>query len=229
MNTGLSLQRTVTTVNAATPIYLIGNFPQIITSGMTVTYQQQNYPISNSNTFNVSLGSSSNPNNVSDSSTIPMIVTDGELIAYQGNTPYTPVLTALPLSSLQTLNIPSTLNISQSTNISLTLSSQPASSLTITLPIIAATLDKCCIDPTCSTNKINHCYLSTHNNKQTLNIDLLGSTVLSSVIFTITTIAYQTIHTNYTAVITIGLPSASIQQIINITVKAKPLLSTLTL
>ena len=88
------------------------------------------------------------------------------------------------------------------------LGNQTSTSLVVGLPLIAQKVSKCCIDPTCTQDKVVNCYLSTTGQQQTINLLLSSAISLSSVYFTITTLNYQASYTNYTASVTTGLPSA---------------------
>jgi len=62
-NSGITIQRITTTVGEVSPIYLVGMFPATIPN-MSLTYKNMDYTINNP-TFNISLGTILNSNNMS--------------------------------------------------------------------------------------------------------------------------------------------------------------------
>lgn len=69
---GLYLERIITTVGRSSNLYINGNLPVAIQE-MVLRFKENNYPIAGK-TFNISLGSIINSNNVNDSTSYPVKV-----------------------------------------------------------------------------------------------------------------------------------------------------------
>lgn len=71
-NSGVNLQRIVTTVGASTNIYLNGAFPESIPA-LNVVFVNSAYAISQQS-FNISLGNITNSNDISDSTVVNITI-----------------------------------------------------------------------------------------------------------------------------------------------------------
>jgi hypothetical protein len=109
ISSGVNLQRIVATVALSTQVYLNGDFPASIPP-MTVGFMGQNYQIVSQN-FNVSLGNVTNSQDVSDSSTVQLTVSNADVIAFKGTLGYTPALVPQELTALASLAAPATLKV----------------------------------------------------------------------------------------------------------------------
>lgn len=223
---GVNLQRIVTTVSKTTDIYLNGQFPQSIPA-MTVAFNGQNYSITQQQ-FNISLGTVVNSDNVSDTSSAPILISNPNFIAFQSSLLFTPQLTPQNLTTFTQLNVPSTLNISQQTNLTLTLSNYTLTSISLSLPSFFLTVDKCCIDTNCSQTNIASCKLQTIGSNNNIELTLKTSQNISNAIFTVTAIGYQA-QFSQQAIISTGLPSAQATSTVTVAVQATQLVSTLSL
>lgn len=77
----------------------------------------------------------------------------------------------------------------------------------VVLPVFFNSLSKCCLDNSCSQTNIVSCTL----NSDTLNrirLTLKVPQAVTSALFTVTTVAYQTTFSNSLATVNTGLPSA---------------------
>jgi hypothetical protein len=224
---GVALQRMVTTVAKSTVVYLNGVFPLAVPT-MGVSFNGSSFSLSGA-AFNVSLGNVTNPVTIADVSTVPILIKDAYMIAFSGSLGYTPQLTPQNLSAFVSLTIPSSLSVSQTTNISVSLTNYSVSSLGLTLPIFFSSVTQCCLEATCSQASIASCSLSNSSGQNQILLILKNAQVVSGVVFTVRTVAYQTQFSNSTAVITTGLPSAQFSMPLSVTVTATALASSLTL
>lgn len=109
----------MTTVGLPTPVYLSGTLPQS-PSQMSVLFNNNSYTVSSSS-FNISLGTISNPVDQTDNSSIPIVIKNSDLIAYSSQLTFTPTLTSQNLTAFTSLSVPSQMNVSHNYNISLAL------------------------------------------------------------------------------------------------------------
>jgi hypothetical protein len=227
-SSGVTLQRIVTTVGKDSLVYVNGVLP-VSVSNMMVTFQNKNYSVSGT-TFNISVGSTTNPSDMADSTTLPITISNNQLLAFSASLQYSPALTPQNLTSFTSLSIPANLLVSQSVNLTLTLNNYPASTISLTTPPFFVSLSKCCIDAGCSQNNIQSCGLTTtSNNENYVLLRLKNEVNLTSIYFTVLTVAYQVTFSNKVAKVLTGLPSAQFESPLNIVVTATPLTSTLTL
>jgi hypothetical protein len=158
-STGLTLQRSITTVGSVTNLYLSGQLPISLPS-MNVVFNSVNYPVSGQ-AFNISLGNMTNSNNVSDASTASIIIRNSDYLAFSAFLPFTPSLTAQSLTSLISFSVPSTMNVSQNISATLSFSNVSFSYLSVKLPQFFKKINYCCIDSSCSQTNILSCTTST--------------------------------------------------------------------
>jgi hypothetical protein len=118
-SSGLNLQRIITTVGASTNVYLFGTLPAAIPL-LGVTFNNNNFTVSGS-TFNISLGTIINNNNVSEATNYPITIKNNDFIAYTNTLSVFPSLTTQNLTSLLSFNTPSTVVVNSNFSINLSL------------------------------------------------------------------------------------------------------------
>lgn len=225
-NSGVNLQRIVTTVGASTSIYINGALPESIPA-VTVTFANSVYAINQQN-FNISLGNITNSNDASDSTAVDITIKNQEVIAFKGSLPYTPALTPQKLTSFTALTLPVSMNVSQQINFTIQLSNYSLSSMEVVLPVFFSSLSRCCIDATCSQTNIFSCILSSTTMNR-IRLTLKAPQALNTVQFTVTTVAYETTFASSLATVNTGLPSAQHNTTVSVSVRALPLDSSLSL
>lgn len=148
---------------------------------MTVIFNSNSYTISGP-TFNVSLGSMINSNNVSSDSTPLIVIKNSNLIAFSSTLSFTPALTYQPLTAFASISVPSTLNVSQAVNITVALSNYSLTYVGLLLPVFIKQVSLCCIEATCSQTNINSFALSASGNQLKLDLYLKSSQAVSTII-----------------------------------------------
>lgn len=204
-NTGVSLERMVTTVGISSAIYLNGVFPSTVPQ-MSVGFNGNTFSLSGSS-FNVSLGNITNPQNVADVTKVPILIKNADLIAFEGSLGYTPQLTPQILTAFGNISVPGSLNVSETVNITVKLSNYSISTLELTLPPFFSTLGQCCIDSSCVQTNIASCGMTAGTNNK-INLVLTSSQMVTTLIFTVTAINYEASFANSQVQIYSGLPSA---------------------
>ena len=205
-SSGVYLQRIVTTVGLSTAVYLNGAFPSTIPE-MSLAFNNQNFTL-NGLSFNISLGNVTNPQDVTDVTTVPILIKNTDLIAFSSSLGYSPQLTPQNLSAFNNLTVASELNVSQVTNITLKFSNYEVSTIEITFPLFFSTLTQCCIDSACSQGNISSCVLTSGSTQNTIKLLLNSPRNISTLLFTVNVVPYMATFTNQPVMIVSGLPSA---------------------
>lgn len=190
---GLSLQRTVTTVDTSTNVYLYGTLPTNLSS-LSVSFNGMNYSVP-AGTFNISLGTMTNSNNISDSSTNPVVIKNSDFTAFSSSLPISPSLTPQVFTALTSISMPSVVNVSSNFNITVSLNSPSLTYLSITTPSYFNSLTTCCIDASCTQTFIKSCTLA-QNGNNLIELWLDSPQTLTSVIFQVVAVDYQSTFTN---------------------------------
>jgi len=226
-SSGLTLQRITTTVGLSTNVYINGNLPASIPL-MSVLFNGYNVAL-NGQSFNTSLGTIINSNNVSDTTTVPITIKNSDYIAYSNSLPYTPLLTPQNLTAFMSLQLPSTIYINQNISASLSLSNTTLTYLSISIPSFFQSINFCCIDSSCSQSNILSCSYSAGASNSLIELYLKSGQVVSNVTIGLTALSYQATFLNFQMIITSALPSASIKLNYNISVVALSMTSSLIL
>lgn len=216
-STGLSLQRTTTTVGKNTNIYLYGSLPVPIPP-LSVAFNGNSYTVSGS-IFNVSLGTMLNNNNISDSSIYPITIKNSDYTAFSSALSITPALTAQNLTSLVGLIVPSVVSVTANFNITVSLNSTALTYLTLKTPPYFKALSGCCIDAACNQTFIQSCIL-TQGSTNLIELWLSSSQTVSSIVFQVSALDYQSSFSNQTTTITSALPTSSISLSTSIVIAA---------
>jgi len=196
---------------------------------MNVAFNGNNYPVSGTS-FNISLGTITNPNSLADNTSVPISIKNNDFIAYSSQLTFAPTLTSQNLTAFTSLNVPITMNVSQNYNITLTLSNYSITYISVILPPFIKSLSMCCIDSACSQSNISSCNLTnTSDNKINLNLVLKTSQNVSNITFRVVALDYQINYTNSLITINSGLPSATLTTSITVSVVATQLQSSLAL
>lgn len=226
-SSGLTLQRIVTTVGLSTNIYLNGALPMDIPA-MSVSFKNNSYSVIGKS-FNISLGSMVNSDNVDDSTSIPIIIKNSDYIAYSSSLPITPTLTSQILSSFVQFKLPSTMSISQNITVSMTFNNVSFSYLSVKMPSFFKKINYCCIDSNCSQSLIISCNFRVVDSNNMVELTLKNTQTTNNVYFSLSVIDYQMSSTNSTVSIYTALPSSIYSLNIDLNVLAVPITSTLTL
>ena len=226
-STGLTLERSVTTVAATTNVYLAGTLPVAISS-MSVSFQGVDYPVTGT-TFNVSLGTMTNPSNMTDNTQHTITIQNSAYVGYTNQLTISPALTAQPLNSLVGLTIPASSSISQEVSVDLTLNSTTLSEVDVTLPAFFSALTQCCIDPSCTQTLVSSCSFQPDGANLKVALKLTQPTAVTEVSFKVTTLSYQKVFTNEAILVEAALPSSTTSLTKNITVAASKLTTSLSL
>ena len=196
---------------------------------MSVAFNNNNYPISGS-TFNISLGTITNPNSLTDNNSALISLKNSNLIAYSSQLTFTPALTSQNLTAFTSLTIPNTMNVSQNYSLILLLNSYSISYISVIVPSFMKNISMCCIDSSCSQSNINSCTISnTLDSKVSINLNLNTPQIVNTIVFKIVVLDYQLSYTNANITINSGLPSATFTTTASFSVIATPLKSSLTL
>jgi hypothetical protein len=221
-STGLSLQRIVTTVGKSTNIYLYGTLPTAI-SALSVSFNSNSYSVSGS-TFNVSLGSMVNNNNVSDATIYPIVIKNSDFTAFSSSLPISPSLTTQNLTAFMSIGMPPVVNVSSNFNITVNLNSTVLTYVSIKTPAYFNSLVGCCIDAACSQTFIKSCTFT-----NLIELWLTTPQQLTSIVFQVTALDYQQSFTNQIVTVGSALPTASINVSSSLTIAAVNLSSSLSL
>lgn len=224
---GLNLQRIITTVGQTTNIYLYGNLPTSIPS-LTVPFNGNTFTVAGT-TFNVSLGTIINSNNVSNSSAFPISIKNSDYVAYSSSLVISPALTTQNLTGFTTLTIPPTVNVGSNYSISVNLNQTSLSYLSIKAPIFFKGMVKCCIDSTCIQTLIQSCTFTPQASNNFLELWLTSAQNVTNITFVVTALDYQSTFTNQPISIMSALPTSSINVVANLNIAAVGIASTLAL
>lgn len=196
---------------------------------MFISFNNNKYPVSGSS-FNVSLGTITNPNSLTDNSSVAISIKNNDFIAYSSQLTFTPALTSQNLTAFTSLTVPNTMNVSQNYNITLNLNNYSISYISVILLPFIKSLSSCCVDITCSQSNINSCTLTnTSSNNYNLTLTLKLPQVITAISFNVVALDYQTTYTNTPVTIDSGLPSATFTTTASVSIIATPLQSSLTL
>lgn len=79
---------------------------------MSLTFRGNSYAVSTSSSFNLSAGNVTNPADMADATTEPIIIGNANLIAFSSSLLFTPALTPQPLTAFTSFSAPATLPVS---------------------------------------------------------------------------------------------------------------------
>ena len=173
---------------------------------MSVAFNGNNFTLIGT-TFNISLGNVTNPLDVTDSSKVPILVKNTDLIAFSSQLSYSPQLTPQTLGAFTSLTVDSNLNVSQVTNLTLSFNSYQFSRISVTFPTFFSIINQCCIDSNCAQTSISSCTL-TSTSQNTIDLVLNSAQTVNSIVFTVKVINYEATFTESSVAIVSGLPSA---------------------
>jgi hypothetical protein len=214
----------VTTVDTSTNLYLHGTLPTNLPS-LSVSFNGVSYSVPGG-TFNISLGTMTNSNNISDSSTYPIVIRNTDFTAFSTSLPISPSLTPQTFTALTSITLPSVVNVSSIFNITASLNSPSLTYLSIRTGSYFKSLTKCCIDAACTQTSIKSCTLA-QNGGNFIELWLTAPQTLTSIIFQVVALDYQSTFTNQTLSVTSALPTAFTTTTSNLTITAANIFSSL--
>ncbi len=195
---------------------------------LAVTFNGNNFTVPGS-TFNISLGTITNSKNVSDVSTFPVILRNTDYIGYSNTLSLLPSLTTQNFSSLLAFNLPSTVTVNSNFSLHISLNQTSLTYVSVYTPVFFKSLNRCCIDSTCSQTFIQSCKNVQQSSNNFIELWLTTSQTLTNITFVVTSIDFQTNFLNQPITIVSALPTSSLTLSANLVIAAANITSSLSL